>query len=159
MREVPQLTADLVTGAATLNFSFITPNLCNDGHDGDGTRNLGKGCKNGDPGGLTSADAFLARWVPAIMASAAYKGYRRGRRRLRARRAGVDGVRRRRVDWMHRAGPVACLTGLVCLSAQAGAPCQRPPAPAPAVGTFVGAGRVPGRPGRTVPGGDNRISL
>jgi hypothetical protein len=67
-----QLTADLA-GTSVPNFSFITPNLCNDAHDGDGTGAAGKGCKDGTAGGLTSADAFLALWVPKIMASAAYK--------------------------------------------------------------------------------------
>lgn len=68
-----KLDTDLQTVATTPNFSFITPNLCNDGHDGDGTGAAGKGCVNGDPGGLTSADNFLKTWVPKIMASPAYQ--------------------------------------------------------------------------------------
>jgi hypothetical protein len=68
-----QLTADLASKDSAPSFSFITPNLCNDGHDGDGTGAAGKGCKNGLPGGLTSADAFLKQWVPKIMASPAYQ--------------------------------------------------------------------------------------
>jgi hypothetical protein len=59
------LTQDLSTVASTANYTFITPNLCNDGHD--------TGCANGDPGGLPQADSFLKTWVPQIMASPAYK--------------------------------------------------------------------------------------
>ena len=41
------------------------PDLCNDGHDAP--------CVTGTPGGLVQADAFLARWVPKIMAAPAYR--------------------------------------------------------------------------------------
>lgn len=47
------------------NFNWITPNLCDDGHDSP--------CANGQPGGLSSANAFLQKWVPVIQASAAYQ--------------------------------------------------------------------------------------
>jgi phosphatidylinositol-3-phosphatase len=60
-----RLPADLAHAATTPNLAFITPNLCHDGHDTD--------CKNGEPGGLTSADSFLRTWVPRITSSAAYK--------------------------------------------------------------------------------------
>ena len=66
-----QLAADLSTYASTPNLVFITPNLCNDGHDGDGTG--ASPCANGQPGGLKSADNFLAYWVPIIQASPAYQ--------------------------------------------------------------------------------------
>jgi hypothetical protein len=59
------LPQDLAKESSTPNFVFITPNLCNDGHDAP--------CKNGQPGGLVSADAFLQKWVPLIMASEAYQ--------------------------------------------------------------------------------------
>lgn len=59
------LPNDLLQESTTPNFVFITPNLCNDGHDAP--------CKNGQPGGLVSADAFLQKWVPMIMASPAYQ--------------------------------------------------------------------------------------
>jgi len=59
------LPNDLQLESTTPNFVFITPNLCNDGHDAP--------CKNGQPGGLVSADAFLEKWVPMIMASPAYQ--------------------------------------------------------------------------------------
>lgn len=59
------LPHDLKSEASTPNFVFITPNLCNDGHDAP--------CKNGQPGGLVSADLFLQKWAPLIMDSPAYK--------------------------------------------------------------------------------------
>jgi phosphatidylinositol-3-phosphatase len=60
------LQQDLLSEATTPNFVFITPNLCDDGHDAP--------CANGQPGGLVSIDAFLQKWVPLIMASPAYQG-------------------------------------------------------------------------------------
>lgn len=67
------LDADLRAEHSTPNFVFITPNLCSDGHDGAGTGEPGTTCANGQPGGLTSADAFLRVWVPKVMASPAYR--------------------------------------------------------------------------------------
>jgi hypothetical protein len=67
------LPADLSEERKTPNFVFITPNLCDDGHDGSGTGAPGTLCANGGPGGLTSIDAFLQKWVPLIQASPAYK--------------------------------------------------------------------------------------
>ena len=52
---------------------FITPNLCDDGHDGDGTGTAGNTCVNGAPGGLTSINAFVKKWVAIIQASPAYQ--------------------------------------------------------------------------------------
>jgi hypothetical protein len=68
-----RLTADLARVASTPNFAFITPNLCDDGHDGSGTGLKGTTCANGEPGGLTSADQFLRTWVPRILASPAFR--------------------------------------------------------------------------------------
>jgi hypothetical protein len=59
------LTADLADVSTTPNLSFITPNLCHDGHDTP--------CVDGQPGGLVSADAFLQAWVPKILDSPAFK--------------------------------------------------------------------------------------
>ncbi len=59
------LLKDLSKASTTPNFSWVTPNLCNDGHD--------KPCANGQPGGLTSIEAFLKLWVPRILHSPAYK--------------------------------------------------------------------------------------
>ncbi|MEO8945243.1 MAG: alkaline phosphatase family protein [Gemmatimonadaceae bacterium] len=57
--------ADLASASTTANYNFITPDLCHDGHNTP--------CKNGEPGGLVSADSFLAHWVPIIMKSPAYR--------------------------------------------------------------------------------------
>ena len=65
-----RLTTDLQTVGTTPNFSFITPNLCNDGHDGPCT---GKDSKGSNAGGLTSIDHFLSVWVPKIQASPAFQ--------------------------------------------------------------------------------------
>jgi hypothetical protein len=59
------LQADLASASATPNFVFITPNLCNDGHDGP--------CEDGAVGGLEQADLFLQKWVPLIVASPAFR--------------------------------------------------------------------------------------
>ncbi len=59
-----RLQKDLALEATTPNFVFITPNLCDDGHDAP--------CVTGQPGGLVSADQFLQKWVPIITASPAY---------------------------------------------------------------------------------------
>ena len=67
------LENDLKSIETTPNFVFVTPNLCDDGHDGDGTGADKKGCVNGNAGGLTSIDAFLKKWIPLIQASPAYQ--------------------------------------------------------------------------------------
>ncbi|MCA8089642.1 alkaline phosphatase family protein [Burkholderia anthina] len=59
------LENDLKSADTTANFNLITPNLCHDGHDAP--------CANGEPGGLTSADAFLKKWVPLIVSSPAFQ--------------------------------------------------------------------------------------
>src|SRR5262249_29929993 len=59
------LPKDLASAVTTPTLVYITPNVCNDGHDAP--------CKDGRPGGLVSADAFLKTWVPKILASPAYK--------------------------------------------------------------------------------------
>lgn len=64
------LAGDLADEMTTPNYLFITPNLCHDGHDG-GTAD--KKCADGQPGGLISADAFLAETVPQILGSPAFK--------------------------------------------------------------------------------------
>ncbi len=58
------LESDLGSSAQTPNYSLIVPNLCHDGHD--------RPCKNGDPGGLVSANEFLSTWVPRITSSPAF---------------------------------------------------------------------------------------
>jgi hypothetical protein len=64
------LVKDLRSEKTTPRFGFVTPNLCNDGHDGTcaGTDSTG-----GHVGGLTGADEFLKAWMPMILASPAYR--------------------------------------------------------------------------------------
>ena len=59
------LLKDLSKASTTPNFSWISPNLCNDGHDAP--------CANGDPGGLAQVNSFLSLWVPEIIHSPAFK--------------------------------------------------------------------------------------
>jgi hypothetical protein len=64
--DLNQLPADLKTAAATPNYSFITPDLCADGHDAS--------CADPKaPGGYAGIDAFLREWVPRITGSPAYQ--------------------------------------------------------------------------------------
>jgi hypothetical protein len=64
-----ELVPDLESIATTPNYVFITPNLCNDGHDGGGRSR----CVDGAPGGLVSADTFLRSLVPQIVSSPAFR--------------------------------------------------------------------------------------
>jgi hypothetical protein len=59
------LAKDLQSIATTANYIFITPNLCNDGHDAS--------CVDGRRGGLAAIDVFLRKWVPLIMQSPAFR--------------------------------------------------------------------------------------
>ena len=60
------VTANPAFCAAHILFSFLlAPNLRNGGHDAP--------CADGAPGGLAQADRFLARWVPVIIATPAYR--------------------------------------------------------------------------------------
>jgi len=56
-----RLPQDVESAATTPNYAFITPDLCNDGHDAS--------CADGGLGGLPAADVFLRKWVPLITAS------------------------------------------------------------------------------------------
>jgi phosphatidylinositol-3-phosphatase len=62
------LATDLLKAKKTPAFSFITPNLCFDGHDAPP-------CKSGSKAAsvFASMDAFLETWVPKITSSPAYK--------------------------------------------------------------------------------------
>jgi phosphatidylinositol-3-phosphatase len=59
-----RLPEDLSSDSTTANYTFITPNLCSDGHDVH--------CIDGRSGGLTAIDRFLRRWVPLIEAAPAF---------------------------------------------------------------------------------------
>jgi hypothetical protein len=64
------LARDLRTPASTPRFAFITPNLCNDGHDGTC---VGTNTEGDHRGGLVGADLWLKHWMPLILASPAYR--------------------------------------------------------------------------------------
>jgi len=63
--DLSALPGDLASVSTTPNFSFITPDLCEDGHDSP--------CADGRPGGLASFDQFVRTWVPQITASPAFQ--------------------------------------------------------------------------------------
>jgi hypothetical protein len=59
------LAHDLGSASSTPNYVFITPNLCDDGHDAK--------CAGGGPGGLARVNTFLQEWVPRITSSPAFR--------------------------------------------------------------------------------------
>lgn len=63
--DLTALTHDLKSRFTTRNLTYITPNLCMDGHDAP--------CVDGRPGGLKSVNTFMRTWVPRILNSPAYK--------------------------------------------------------------------------------------
>jgi hypothetical protein len=60
-----ELAGDLRNADSTANFSYLSPSLCNAGFRGT--------CAVGAPEGAGVADTFLAKVVPEILASPAYK--------------------------------------------------------------------------------------
>ena len=70
------LYQDLRQLATTPRFMFISPNLCNDGHDDPCAAPNVEGRRNAagkNVGGLVSADLWLRHWMPMILASPAYQ--------------------------------------------------------------------------------------
>ncbi|HLY33137.1 MAG TPA: alkaline phosphatase family protein, partial [Jatrophihabitantaceae bacterium] len=63
--DLSNLSSDLATTLTTRNLTYITPNLCDDGHDSP--------CVDGRPGGLASVNAWLQVWVPKILNSPAFQ--------------------------------------------------------------------------------------
>ena len=63
--DLSKLSTDLLLTATTPNLSYITPNLCDDGHDAP--------CVDGQPGGLASVNTWLQTWVPKILNAPAFK--------------------------------------------------------------------------------------
>ena len=60
------LRRDLAAAKRTPNFSFITPDLCHDGHDAN--------CADPkEPGGFDGIDQFLRQWVPRIRSAPAFR--------------------------------------------------------------------------------------
>lgn len=64
------LYQDLQNEATTPRFMFVTPNLCNDGHD---STCKGVNTEGTHVGGLAGADLWLKHWMPMIFSSPAYK--------------------------------------------------------------------------------------
>ncbi len=65
---VTGLATDLASVTTTPNYSFITPNLCNDGHDYPCTNETAPSTS-----AVADQNAFLQTWVPLIEASPAFK--------------------------------------------------------------------------------------
>jgi phosphatidylinositol-3-phosphatase len=61
------LPGDLASVGTTPNYSFITPDVCGDGHDATCTAEPSR------PGGFAGINGFLETWVPKILDSPAYK--------------------------------------------------------------------------------------
>jgi len=68
---VTGLVTDLKSVATTPSFSFITPNLCDDGHDYPCKNTTGAGQGGGSAVG--DINKWLSTWVPVIQASTAYR--------------------------------------------------------------------------------------
>jgi hypothetical protein len=64
------LKSNLEKISTTRRFNFITPNLCNDGHDAPCK---GKDATGHKDGGFVSVDHFLSVWVPRIKQSPAFQ--------------------------------------------------------------------------------------
>jgi len=64
------LATDLARETTTPRFGFITPNVCNDGHDATCT---GVNSEGGHVGGLVAAGVWLKHWMPLILNAPAYR--------------------------------------------------------------------------------------
>jgi phosphatidylinositol-3-phosphatase len=62
--DLKELPGDLASSASSPSYSFITPDLCSDGHDAE--------CADGGPGGLKAINIFLEEWIPKITGSPAF---------------------------------------------------------------------------------------
>jgi hypothetical protein len=65
--DLKEMNADIRHKRTTPEFSFITPDLCRDGHDAP--------CVDGRPGGLTQINRFLRHRVPRITHSRGFKDH------------------------------------------------------------------------------------
>jgi hypothetical protein len=63
--DLRKLRSDLRRVSTTRNLTYITPDLCSDGHD--------EPCVDGRPGGLVSIDRWMRHWVPRILRSPAFQ--------------------------------------------------------------------------------------
>jgi len=125
------LPADLGKRETTPRFAFITPNVCNDGHD---ATCVGLNVEGGHTGGLVAADLWLKHWMPLIFASPAY----RSGKMLVVVTFDEAGANDARACCSERSGPNISNSGFSPILALFGL--QTPPAP----GTFPypGGGQV-----------------
>jgi hypothetical protein len=65
------LSSDLAQIGKAPRFMFVTPNLCNDGHDNPTC--IGTNVEGTNVGGLVAADLWLKHWMPMILNSPAYQ--------------------------------------------------------------------------------------
>lgn len=65
-----RLVRDFSKESTTPAFSFITPSVCNDGHD---AVCVSPSAAGGTTGGLVAANAWLKAWMPTILGSPSYK--------------------------------------------------------------------------------------
>jgi hypothetical protein len=68
-RSSSPLVSDFSTERSTPSFAFITPSVCNDGHD---ALCASPSAAGGSVGGLKAADAWLKAWMPTILHSPAF---------------------------------------------------------------------------------------
>lgn len=71
------LAQDFKSKKTTPAFSFVVPDLCNDGHDGtckpSAVGGTSTDVEGGTAGGLAAADLWLKHWIPFLMSSPSYK--------------------------------------------------------------------------------------
>jgi hypothetical protein len=65
VKDLSRLPQDLKRAGTTRNLTYITPDLCRDGHDDP--------CADKSAGGLPQVNDFLKKWVPQILQSPAYR--------------------------------------------------------------------------------------
>jgi hypothetical protein len=65
VRPLRDLAHDLRRVSTTRRLTYISPDLCRDGHDDP--------CANGEKGGLRQVNAFLKVWAPRILSSPAFR--------------------------------------------------------------------------------------
>jgi hypothetical protein len=63
--DLARLSSDLRYTATTPSLSYLTPDLCHDGHD--------RQCADGGSGGLRAVNGWLKIWVPRILRSPAFR--------------------------------------------------------------------------------------
>ena len=70
VRFVGHLATDLSRTSTTPEFSFVSPNVCNDGHD---SPCVGPDASGKASGGLNGINDWLTMWMPLILNSPAYR--------------------------------------------------------------------------------------